>query len=323
MAGIQMKLYCIFDDYPEEACECLKHSGIEVDVHPYGLPRPDKNEMKSILENYDGAIIGTSQKISSDMFEHVESPRIIATASVGTDHIDIPVEKKDLVTVLNTPKANAKSVAEYTIGCALFCCKRLYEGRSLYYAGKNNKNLKKKPEDLYGKTIGVIGAGNISAEIMNMARMLGMNVLFWTPHPEKHLDLVQSGMKYTDIHCLCSEADVISVNLPNKPSTAGFISGQLVSEMKNDAVFISVSRLPTIDLTALKNKASQHPDFYLCLDIDVDDNVIKTIPDIPNILITPHIAGGTIETRKRMFHEIAVSIVDCIIDNPIKEKNVG
>lgn len=305
-----MKLYCIFDDYPKEACKHLNEVGIDINVHPFGLPRPDRSQMKTIIEQYDGVIIGTSQKISKDMFENVSGPRIIATASVGTDHIEIPEEKKKMITVINTPKANAKSVAEYTFGCALLCCKRLYEGRNLYYSGKNNKSLRRKPEDLYGKTIGVIGAGNISAEIMNMSKNFGMRVLFWTPHPEMHSDLIQSGMKYTDLHVLCSESDVISVNLPNKESTVGFISEQLVAEMKDDAIFISVSRLPTINLNALKNKAVQHSSFYVCLDIDVDEEAIKTIPDISNFIVTPHIAGGTIETRKRMFNEIA-KYIEC------------
>ena len=93
--------------------------------------------MKEILGEYDCVIIGTSQKIGEDDFDAVNSPRIIATASAGTDHIKVPEAKKDLITVINTPGANAVAVAEYTLGCALSCVKRLDEGSRLVINGKH------------------------------------------------------------------------------------------------------------------------------------------------------------------------------------------
>ena len=140
-----MKIYTIFDDFDTQAEKNIREAGITLDIHPLGVPRPDSLQMKRILENYDGVIIGTTQKITEDMFYNITTPRIIATASAGLDHIQIPEAKKKLITVINTPKANAQSVAEYTIGCALTCCKRLAEGRTLYAAGIDNKKLSKKP----------------------------------------------------------------------------------------------------------------------------------------------------------------------------------
>lgn len=303
------KLYCIFDDYPTAAKDQLENAGILLDIHPKGFPRPNENEMSSIIQKYDGVIIGTSQKLTHDMFENINEPRIIATASVGLDHIQIPDNKKNLITVINTPTANAKSVAEYTFACALMCCKRLDEGKKLYIERKNNKFLSQKPGDLYGKTLGVIGAGSISKEIMNFGQMFGMNVLFWTAHPERHSDLINCGMKYKNIDQVFMDSDFISVNLPNKPETAGIISRKLITNMKSDAVFISISRLPIVDLDALVDKAIKNRDFYVCLDIDLDENVADRITGISNIQVTPHIAGGTIETRQRMFNEITEALI--------------
>lgn len=303
-----MNIYSIFDDFDQQAIRLIRENGHALTVHPLGVPRPDHDQMKKILENHDCVIIGTSQKITEDMFENVTAPRIIATASVGLDHIRVPEEKRGLVTILNTPKANAQSVAEYTFGCALSCVKRLREGNEAYLAGRNNKTLRRKPEDLAGKTLGVIGAGNISAKIMEYGRLLGMDVLCWTRDPSRHMDLADRGVRFVEIEELCRIADVISVNLPNNSGTAGIISGTLVSLMKDSAVFISVSRRQTVDLDALLQKAESRPDFYLCLDLDVDSCVVDKLADRPNILVTPHIAGGTVETRKRMFRELAESI---------------
>lgn len=301
-----MKFYCIFDDFTKEALEVFTDAGIDVTVHPIGVPRPDAGQMKQILEEYDGVIIGTSQKISEDMFENITAPRIIATASVGTDHICVPDDRKADVTIINTPGANAQSVAEYTISCALLCCKRMTEGAALYRQGKDNKKLSAKPEDLSGKLLGVIGAGSVSRRIMEYAGFLGMKIWCWTAHPENHTELQNLGIEFHDLDNLIRECDVISVNLPDKPGTKGLISADRVSCMKDNCIFISVSRKSTVDINALFERSKQHSGFYTCLDVDVDEEIVRLVPDIPNVMVTPHIAGGTVETRKRMFSELAV-----------------
>lgn len=315
-----MKVYCIFDDFGLEAKNILMNSGIDLVIHPFGVPRPNDAEMKQILQEYDGVILGTSQKISEDMFEEIDEPRFIATASVGVDHIHVPDEKKNLVTIYNTPKANAQSVAEYTMACALSCCKRLFEASELYLEGKDNKLLSQKPEDLRGKTIGVIGAGNISIRIMEYAIFFGMQVLCWTAHPDEHRTDVPNGVEFVSLNELVTCSDVISVNLPNNAGTKGIISSALIDMMKENTIFISVSRLPTIDVDALIKKAKTNMNFYVCLDIDVDADVVEKISDSPNVLITPHIGGGTIETRKRMFIEISEAIIHGLEKNFISPK---
>lgn len=304
-----MRAYSIFDDFGLEPIRILTNAGVELTVHPLGKPRPNEEEMKAILESYDCVIIGTSQKLTENMFKNISNRRIIATASVGLDHIHVPNEKRSLVRIINTPKANAVSVAEYTIGCTLFCCKRISEACVLYANCKDNKALSKKPEDLFGKTIGVIGAGNISVQIMRYANLLGMKVLCWTPHPDRHKEIDKSQVTFTALDELVQISDVISVNLPNTKGTEGLISKKLISLMRSDAIFISVSRRETIDIEALMEKAKRNQNFYLCLDLDVAGDIASKLEGKCNILVTPHIAGGTVETRKRMFLEIAQQIV--------------
>lgn len=304
-----MKIYSIFDDFDKDAIKTIRDSGGELTVHPAGTPRPDATLMKAILKEYDCVIIGTSQKITEEMFDEINTPRVIATASVGVDHINVPENKRELVTIINTPKANAQSVAEYTMACCLACCKRLNEGNGLYRQGKNNKCLYQKPEDLFGKTMGVVGAGYISEKIIEFAAFLGMRILCWTRNPDRHRDLERYSVQFVHLDELIETSDYISVNLPNKPETYGLISSELVTKMKPTAVFVSVSRLNTVDAGALFEKARENKGFYVCLDLDVDHDVAMQMPDQPNVLVTPHIAGGTVETRKRMFGEIADKIV--------------
>ena len=307
-----MHIYSIFDDFGDVPVQILQSAGIEVEIHPLGMPRPNAERMKQILKDYDGVIVGTSQKITEDMFADIDSLRIIGTASVGTDHIQIPEVKSQLIRVINTPTANVQSVAEYTIGCALSCCKRLYEGNILYREGKDNKKISAKPEDLSGKILGVVGAGNISKKIMEYGMMLGMEVIFWTAHPENHSEINTLGIKNTSLEELVSISDVISVNLPNNDGTRNLINSNLITSMKSDAIFISISRIATLDYKALFYKAKNNRNFYVCLDVDIDPDICGLYADLPNILITPHIAGGTVNTRKRMFKEVSESIVDFV-----------
>ena len=304
-----MKVYSIFDDFGDKAALLMENEGIEVTVHPLGIPRPTSEEMKKILEMYDGVIIGTSQKIT-EMFENINELRVIVTASVGVDHIEIPEEKKNFITVYNTPSANAQSVAEYTIGCAITCCKRLIEGKKLYLEEKNNKHLSQKPEDLNNKTLGVVGAGKVSEKIMEYAGFFQMKILCWTLHPDKHKELIEKGVSFVSLEELMKQSDFISVNLPNVIGTKQLISSKLIECMKKDAVFISVSRLDTIDIDSLIHKARENRNFYVCLDVDVDSKISRKIQGMENVLITPHIAGGTVETRKRMFFESARRMVE-------------
>ena len=265
--------------------------------------------MKLILEQYEIVIIGTSQKISEDMFENISYPRIIGTASVGVDHIRIPDDKVKLVTVLNTPAANAPSVAEYIVGALLMTHHRIMEGNELYAEGKDNKKLVRKPEDIHAITVGFVGAGRISTRTMQLLQPFGVKYVCYTDDAPFRLHLADEyGVRFVSLNELAKTADVISVNVPSTNSTKGLIDAEFIDTMKDNATLISISREQVIDIPALLKKAENNPNFYAVLDMDV-------IPEYAgknnrrNVVITPHIAGGTIENRKRMFLEVAERII--------------
>lgn len=305
-----MKIYSIFDDFDYEAAQILVNSGHELTIHPSGVARPDSHKMHELIKNFNCVIIGTSQKISEDMWEDITEPRIIATASIGIDHIVVPASKKELVTIINAPTSNNRSVAEYTIACALMCCKSINEGANLYERGMNNKSLSRKPQDLGGKVMGIIGAGRISEEIIRYAHFFNMEILCWTFHPDNHINFCNLGVKFVDLEELMCNADIISVNLPYTPETDGLISEKLIRMIKKDAIFINISRLSIVKWEALLIKAQKEKNFYVCMDVDVDTELVNKVKNIDNVFVTPHIAGGTIEARKRMFKEVALKIAE-------------
>lgn len=307
-----MKAFCIFNDFPEDCISQLNTCGIELTKVQKGYSRPSDSEMKHIMEKYDVIIIGTSQKIYDWMWENIESPRLIGTASVGIDHISVPSDKKHLLRILNTPTANAQSVAEYTIGAMLLTRKRFAEGAKLYSEGKDNKNLVCKPEDIHEATIGIVGAGNISSKLMELLQPFGVNIICYTKNPQNHKELEDRyAVTFVDLASLSASSDIISVNVPYDASTENLINADLINRMKEDCTFISVSREQVTDNRSLLKKANLNPNFYVVLDLDVIPSYIKDANG-RNIIITPHIAGGTIETRKRMFKEVTERICKSI-----------
>ena len=305
-----MRAYCIFDDFSMDALNILQDSGVKVTVHPLGVPRPNGKQMKSILEQHDCVIIGTSQKITEEMFENIFTPKIIATASVGIDHIQVPFEKTSLITIFNTPGANAPSVAEYNVGAILMARKRLMEGGFLYAEGFDNKKLVKKPEDVSGIVVGFVGAGRVSTRTMELLQPFGVSFLCHTDDaPQRQYMVERFGVRFVPLLELASKSDVISVNVPSTVATAGLISADVVAAMKDTAVFVSIARERVLDLNALFEKAENNPNFYVILDLDVLPDCVSR-SNRRNIIITPHIAGGTIESRKRMFLEAAKQVAE-------------
>ena len=302
-----MKAYCVFDDFPVSAQRTLTDNGIELTLNPKGEPRPEGEALKAIVEEYDIIIISTAQKISEGMLEGITSPKIIATASIGTDHIRVPADRKELMRVVNAPKANRITVAEHTFGLILTLKKQLIEAREAAAKGRSKKTMAGKPHDLYGSTIGVVGAGGIAGAILDMAKAFGMKRLSWTLHPENHGDMSADGVGFVTLDELAERSDIIAVSIPLTDKTKGLISRELISKIKSGAVFISTSRTEVTDNAALFERAAEG-EISVGMDVDADKVAGLWSQDMKNVIITPHIAGGTVESRIRLFDEVSGNI---------------
>lgn len=304
-----MKAYSVFDDFPQSAVSLLERNGVSVTLLPKGHERPNGDELKGILDEYDIIFISTAQKMPEDMFVDVTNHKIIGTASSGIDHIHIPSSKKHLIHVANATHANRTTVTEHTFGLILTLRKQLIEGRLVASQGKSKKEMTTKPIDLYGSTMGVIGAGGIASTVMRMAKSFGMKCLCWTLHPESHPDLLSEGVQFVDIDELLQMSDVVSVNIPMSETTRNLVSADRVAMLKNTAVFITTSRLEITDNEALFAKARVCPSFGLGMDVDAIN--VKGLWDssMKNVIVTPHIGGGTIESRIRLFTECCENVV--------------
>lgn len=303
-----MKAYSIFNDLTEESINLLENNGIQLTILPKGQERPSGDALKKIIEEYDIVLISTAQKMPEEMFENITSPRIIASASIGIDHIHVPENKKDFIKIVNAPKSNRLSVAEHTLGLIIYLLKYMGVGNKVSSRGEKKTAIGYSPRELSGKTLGVIGGGGTATELIRIANLLGVKCLCYTNFVEMHGHL-KPYVTFVDLETLFKESDIVSVNLPLTSETEGMVTKELIDSMKDDGIFVSVCRAELVDNKALFDRAKRDPNFRVALDLDADKVYGMWDDSMNNVVVTPHIAGGTVEARQKMFLEVAENIV--------------
>ena len=302
-----LKAYSIFKDLDPKACEIITNVGIELELSPKG-ERPKKEELIELLKNYDILITGVKEKFTQDMLKEINCKKIVATLSIGLDHIDKSFFESEYIKVINCPTANVISVAEHIFSLILSLKKRIIEANDISIKGGTKKDLSRRSQDISGSTIGIIGAGKIAKEVIKIAKVFNMKIVCYTLHPEKHQDLSEQDIQFLNLDELLANADIITVNIPLNEASENLISNDKIRLMKKSATFINTSRAEIVDMNALMKYADENETFYVGLDIDVEN--YKEILNVKrkNVIITPHIAGVTQQAIERMDIELANNI---------------
>ncbi len=302
-----LKAYSIFKDLDKHACEIITNAGIQLDLSNKE-ERPNKEELVNLINKYDILIIGVREKMTEDMLQDIKSNKIIATLSIGVDHIDKSFFNSNLIKIINCQISNVISVAEHIFALILSLKKRIIEANNIAMQGGTKASLSRRSNDISSSTIGIIGAGKISREVIKIAKVFNMKIYCNTLNPEKHQDLIKQGVKFVDIDTLLTNSDIITVNVPLNEENKNFISSDKIKLMKETATFINTSRAELVDMNALIKYADENSTFNVGLDIDAKDykELLKVERD--NVIVTPHIAGVTQEAIKRMDIELAKAI---------------
>ena len=302
-----LKAYSIFKDLDQKACKIITNAGAELELSKKE-ERPNKEELIELLKNYDILIIGVKEKLTQDMLKEVKRKKIIATLSIGLDHIDKSFFESEYIKVINCPTANVISVAEHIFSLILSLKKRIIEANDISIKGGTKKDLSRRSQDISGSTIGIIGAGKIAKEVIKIAKVFNMKSVCYTLHPEKHQDLSEQDIQFLNLDELLANADIITVNIPLNETSENLISKDKIRLMKKSATFINTSRAEIVDINALMKYADENETFYVGLDIDVEN--YKEILNVKrkNVIITPHIAGVTQQAIERMDIELANNI---------------
>lgn len=299
---------------PESGINLLKEKGYEVDIsNKDGVLT--KEELMSALgeKEYDAVLCLLTDSIDSDVFEATNA-KIFANYAVGFNNIDLEVAKEKEITVTNTPGVLTNTVAEHTFALMMSISHRIVEADKFLRAGKY---VGWEPElllgtDMRGKTLGILGAGRIGRQVASQGnRGYDMKVVYYDIKRNEEIEKeFNAEFKETPEEVL-KEADFVTVHVPLLDSTKHLINKEKVEMMKSSAYLINTSRGPVIDEAALVDALKNNVIKGAALDVfENEPELSPGMTELDNIIITPHIASGTLETRSAMSDLATQNIID-------------
>jgi D-3-phosphoglycerate dehydrogenase len=290
----------ISDQMDASAAEIFRAAGLEVDEKP-GL---SKDELKAIIDNYDGLAIRSATKVTADVLEAATNLKVIGRAGIGVDNVDIPAATARGVVVMNTPFGNSITTAEHAIALMFALARELPAADASTQAGKWEKNRFMGVE-LTNKTLGLIGAGNIGSIVADRALGLRMKVVAYDPFltPERAIVM---GVEKVELDELLARADFITLHTPLTDQTRNILSRENLSKAKKGVRIINCARGGLIDEAALKDALDSGHVAGAALDVFVEEPA-KASPlfGTPNFVATPHLGASTTEAQVNVAIQVA------------------
>jgi glyoxylate reductase len=300
---------------PDSGIALLRLAGHEVEVSTKnGVLTTDELKNALRIKPYDAVVCLLTDTIDKEIFDTVPTAKIFANYATGYNNINIEDAKKSGVTITNTPGVLTDTVAEYTLALMLAVAKRIPEADTFVREGKYDGWA---PElflgfDLKGKTLGIFGAGHIGYEVaMRAHHGFGMSIIYTDIRQNIELEKQTNARFVSVIEDMLAEADVVSIHVPLMSSTTHLITAERLLCMKRSAILINTSRGPVVDEKALINALRQGTIRAAGLDVfEYEPALTNGLVDLPNVVITPHIASASEETRTRMSEIAAQNIID-------------
>ena len=253
------------------------------------------------MRDAQGLIISSKICVDEALLKHAPQLRVIAQSAVGYDNIDIAACTRRNIPFGNTPGVLVNTTADLTFSLLLCAARRIHEGWDLVRDGQWARGQALPLGiDLNGKTLGIVGMGQIGAAVAQRARAFGMNVVYYNRN--RRLDDESIGAYYRSFEELLTQADCIVVLTPLSQETRGLFGREQFAVMKPTAYFVNASRGQVVDTDALLEALKTHQIAYAALDVTDPEPLSGDHPllALPNILITPHIGSATTETRIAM-----------------------
>jgi D-3-phosphoglycerate dehydrogenase len=298
----------ISDQMDPNAEAIFRDRGCDVDVITGKTP----DELKAIIGQYDGLAIRSSTKVTKDILEHATNLKVIGRAGIGVDNVDIPAASAKGVVVMNTPFGNSITTAEHAIALMFALARQLPEADASTQAGKWEKNRFMGVE-ITGKTLGLIGAGNIGSIVASRALGLKMKVVAFDPFltPER---AVEMGVEKADLDTLLARADFITLHTPLTDQTRNILSKDNIAKCKPGVRIINCARGGLVDEAALKEALDSGQVGGAALDVFVTEPAKESpLFGTPNFISTPHLGASTNEAQVNVALQVAEQMADYLV----------
>src|SRR3974390_1448198 len=304
----------ISDALSPAAVQIFKDHGIEVDFQP-NLGK-DKEKLAEFVGNYDGLAVRSATKVTADILNKAKSLKVIGRAGIGVDNVDVPAATAKGIIVMNTPFGNSITTAEHAITLMLALARQIPQADASTQAGKWEKNRFMGVE-ITGKTLGIIGCGNIGSIVANRAIGLKMKVIAYDPFlsPERAQDL---GVEKVTLDELIRRADFITLHTPLTERTRNIIDAHALAAMKKGVRIVNCARGGLVDEQALRAALDSGHVAGAAFDVFTNEPATENaLFGHPNVVCTPHLGAATTQAQENVALQIAEQMSDYLLRGAI------
>jgi D-3-phosphoglycerate dehydrogenase len=304
----------ISDALSPAAVAIFKERGLEVDFQP-NLGK-DKEKLAATIDGFDGLAIRSATKVTAKILEQAKSLKVIGRAGIGVDNVDIPAATARGIIVMNTPFGNSITTAEHAITLMLSLARQIPEADASTRAGKWEKN-KFLGVEMFGKTLGIIGCGNIGSIVADRALGMKMKVIAYDPYlsDERALNL---GVEKVELDELMRRADFITLHTPLTDKTRNIINAESLALTKKSVRLINCARGGLIDEAALFEALTAGRVAGAALDVFVTEPATDSpLFGLHNVVCTPHLGASTKEAQENVALQIAEQMSDYLVRGAI------
>lgn len=281
-------------------------SVLSVDVR-VGL---DPAALLQIIPEYDGLVIRSATKVTPAVLAAASRLKVVGRAGIGVDNVDLAAASARGVRVMNTPDGNVVTTAEHALALMFAVARKIPQASASMRAGAWEKT-KFQGRELFGKTIGIIGLGNIGRIVAERARGLRMRVIATDPWvtPRKGQEL---GVEMVDLDTLLAAADVVTLHVPAVDWTKGILSAANVAKLKKGAILINAARGGLVDERAVAEAVRSGQLYGAAFDVFAEEPLAKDSPllGVDNIVLTPHLGASTDEAQDIVAVMVAEQVVE-------------
>jgi D-3-phosphoglycerate dehydrogenase len=293
------------------ALELMKAEGFNVETYPAGL---DEDELCEKIKNVSVLGIRSKTQVTTKVLENANRLMVIGAFCIGTNQIDLKAATKKGVAVFNAPFSNTRSVVELAIAEMILLMRGIIDKSTKMHGGKWDKSAKGSFE-IRGKKLGIIGYGNIGAQLSVIAENLGMKIFYYDKEEKLALG---NATKCKTLKELLALADVITLHVDGKESNANLIGPAEFKAMKKGVIFLNLSRGHVVDVKALRESilsgivAGCSVDVFPYEPISNDEEFMSELRGLPNTILTPHIGGSTSEAQENIGNFVPGKMMDYI-----------
>jgi D-3-phosphoglycerate dehydrogenase len=302
----------IADRLSAAAVAVFRERGVDVDDRP-GL---DKDQLQAIIGEYEGLAIRSATKVTSKLLGAAKRLKVVGRAGIGIDNVDVAAATAQGVIVMNTPFGNSITTAEHAIALMFALARQIPAADASTQAGKWEKNRFMGIE-ITGKTLGIIGCGNIGAIVADRALGLRMRVVAYDPFltPERAGDL---GVEKVELDELLARSDFVTLHTPLTAQTKNILSAKNLAKVKRGGCIVNCARGGLIDEAALREALVDGQVAGAALDVYLAEPATDNpLFGLPNVICTPHLGASTTEAQENVAIQVAQQMADYLIRGAI------